>query len=345
MTFMSIKFQAYTALAALCIALALAGNCSRAADTPQEIQVPAWFKVSFLDLRDDIKEAAAAKKRVMIYFGQNGCPYCKRLMEVNFGDAAIAAKTRRHFDAVEINIFGSRDVVWLDGKTRSEKELAALLKVQFTPTLLFLDERGNVALRVNGYYPPARFVTALDYVAQHREHALSFAEFQKQQQPAARAASIPDEAFFRKPPYDFDRRSPAARPLAVFFEQPDCTDCNEMHLTSLQDADTRELLKRFDVYRIDLKSNAAVITPVGEKTTAAQWARTLNVQYTPSVLLFDGGGREIFRVETYVRRFHLQSALDYVAGGAYRQEPSFQRYIQARAEAKNERGERVDIMK
>src|ERR1051326_7981935 len=44
-----------------------------AADAPQEIVVPAWFKNSFLDLRDDIKEAAAARKRVMIYFGQNGC--------------------------------------------------------------------------------------------------------------------------------------------------------------------------------------------------------------------------------------------------------------------------------
>ncbi|MEO7727695.1 MAG: thioredoxin family protein, partial [Burkholderiales bacterium] len=223
---MSNKFPAYTAAAALCIALFFAAACAVAAGPVQEIEVPAWFKVSFLDLRDDIKEAAAAKKRVMIYFGQNGCPYCKRLMDVNFGDPAIAANTRRHFDAIEINIFGSRDVVWLDGKVRSEKEFAALLKVQFTPTLLFLDERGGVALRVNGYYPPARFVTALDYVAQHRERALSFAEFQKQQQPSAPAAAIPDEPFFRKPPYDFDRRRPAARPLAVFFEQPGCADCD-----------------------------------------------------------------------------------------------------------------------
>ena len=56
------KFQAYTALGALCIALMCAAG-AHAADTPQEIEAPAWFKISFLDLRDDIKEATAAKKR------------------------------------------------------------------------------------------------------------------------------------------------------------------------------------------------------------------------------------------------------------------------------------------
>lgn len=138
--------------------IALAANA-------QEIEAPAWFKHSFLDLRDDIREAAAANKHVMIYFGQNGCPYCKQMMEVTFSQKDIVDKTRRLFDAIEINILGSRDVTWLDGKARSEKDFAALLKVQFTPTLLFLDEKGGVALRANGYYPPHRFMAALDYVA------------------------------------------------------------------------------------------------------------------------------------------------------------------------------------
>jgi hypothetical protein len=37
--------------------------------------------------------------------------------------------------------------------------------VQFTPTLVFFDEKGGVALRVNGYYPPDRFLAALDAAA------------------------------------------------------------------------------------------------------------------------------------------------------------------------------------
>ena len=343
---MPIKLQAYTALAALCIALAgAAASLARAAESSPEIEIPAWFKNSFLDLREDIKEAAAAKKRVMVYFGQNGCPYCRRLMEVNFRQPAIVAKTRQHFDAIELNIFGSREVTWLDGKPRSEKEFAAQMKVQFTPTLLFLDEQGGIALRVNGYYPPARLMAALDYVAGHNERKASFAEFQARHLPAAAAMPLRIEPFFRKPPYNFDRRKPATRPLAIFFEQPDCVDCDELHATALKAALTRELLSRFDAYQLDLTSDAAVIGPGGEKTTAAQWAREINVLYAPSVIFFDTAGTEVFRVEAWTRTFHLQSALEYVATGAYRREPNFQRYIQARAEAIRAKGASIDLMK
>ena len=330
-------------LGLLCVALLSAAGAP-AADAPQEIAVPAWFKNSFLDLRDDIREAAANHKRVMIYFGQNGCPYCKKLMEVNFRQPDIIDKTRKHFDAIEVNIFGSRELTWRDGKTRSEKEFAALLRVQFTPTLMFLDEQGNIALRVNGYYPPRRLHAALDYVSQRNERKVSFAEFQKGYLREAAGGALRDAPFFRKPPYVFDRRLPAARPLAVFFEQRNCSDCDEMHATALKAELTRQLLSRFDVYRVDLDSSVAVTAPGGAQTTAAQWARDLNVLYAPSIVFFDGAGREVFRVEAYVRTFHLQSALDYVASGAYVKEPSFQQFIQARGDAIRRRGGRVDPM-
>jgi len=158
------KFQLYTALGVSCIAFACAFAPARAAGAPAEIEVPAWFKISFLDLRDDLKEAAAARKRLMLYFGQNGCPYCKQLMAVNFRTPAIVEKTRGNFDVVEINILGSREVTWIDGTVRTEKAFARYLKIGYTPTLLVVNERGAVVTRVNGYLPPAPFMAALDYV-------------------------------------------------------------------------------------------------------------------------------------------------------------------------------------
>lgn len=35
-----------------------------------------------------------------------------------------------------------------------EKSFAKSLRVQFTPTLLMLDEKGETVLRLNGYIPP-----------------------------------------------------------------------------------------------------------------------------------------------------------------------------------------------
>jgi thioredoxin-related protein len=50
-----------------------------------------------------------------------------------------------------------------------EKRFAALLKVQFTPTLVFFDEQAQVAHRINGYLPPEKFLAALEQALGRKE--------------------------------------------------------------------------------------------------------------------------------------------------------------------------------
>jgi thioredoxin-related protein len=126
---------------------------------------PTWFAPSLLDLREDLAEAAKEGRRLMVYFHQDGCPYCKQLVEVNFRDPVIVATMRRHFMAIDVNIFGDREVTWTDGRRMPEKQFAALMKVRFTPTLVFFDDRGKIVHRIDGYLPPDRFLAALDAAA------------------------------------------------------------------------------------------------------------------------------------------------------------------------------------
>src|SRR5690348_9522099 len=42
--------------------------------------VPAWFTDTFLDFPEDVRDAAKQGKRLLLYFGQDGCPYCRELM-------------------------------------------------------------------------------------------------------------------------------------------------------------------------------------------------------------------------------------------------------------------------
>ena len=51
----------------------------------------------------------------------------------------------------------------------------------------------------------------------------------------------------------------------------------------------------------------------------------------------------MFRIEGYLRPFHFATAFEYVAGGGYRDEPQFQRFIQKKAERLRERGEKVEL--
>ena len=311
---------------------------------PHAIDILSWFRETFLDLREDIREAAKAQKRLMIYFGQDGCPYCRELMRVNFTQKKLVDKTRRHLDAVALNIWGDREVTWIDGKVRSEKEFAVFLKVQFTPTLLFLDEKGSVALRLNGYYPPHKFNVALDYVAGKHEGKVSFADYLQRNVKEADSGTLHEQTFFLKPPFNFDRsRRPATKPLAVLFEQKHCAACDEMHALGFKDQATLALVGKFDVARLELFGKRPVVTPGGRRLSEEQWARELKVAYTPTLVFFDARGRDVFRIEAYLRPFHLASSFDYVASGAYRTQPNFQRYIQGRAENIRERGDKIDL--
>ena len=137
--------------------------------------LPPAFTETLLELPDDAAQAAKSGRRLLLYFGQQGCPYCKELMTTSFTQKDIADKVAKHFVAIGLDLFGDREVTWFDGKVRSEKELAKFLKVQFTPTVLLLDENGGTIARINGYYPPHRFSAALDYSIKRLEGRLDFA--------------------------------------------------------------------------------------------------------------------------------------------------------------------------
>jgi len=306
-----------------------------------DFAIPAWFKNSFLDLREDASEAAARGRTLMVYVGQDGCPYCAALFNTNFSQKSVVDYARAYFDAIDVNMWGDRAVVDFDGQSLTEKAFAAKHEVWFTPTLLFFDGKGKPLLRLNGYYPPRRFLAALRYVAEDRGKGETFAAYLARVAPPAAPGALIEEPFFARPPYDLNV---AASPIVVFFEQRDCDECLDLHRDVLDKADTRRQLARFRAIQLDRWSATPVVTPAGERTTARQWADELGIGYVPAAVFFDEG-REVMRVEAMFKAFHVQSVMDYVASRAYRTQPSFERYIQGRSDGLREAGVSVDLWK
>lgn len=313
-------------------------------ENPGFEQTPEWFKVSFLDLREDLREAREEGRGLMLYFYQDGCPYCKRLLEENFGDPAIAAYTREHFDVVALNMWGDREVSDLNGTVRSEKAFAQFARVMFTPTLILIDGDGKVALRINGYFPKPKFHAALEYVADGHHRKGKFRAWLAARSAAPTPATARVVPGAMAPPYELAARE-GGKPLVVLFEQGACDACDELHRDGVSRPEVREELARFDVLSLDMWSDTPLVTPEGARRTAEGWARELSIHYAPSLVMFDAEGREVFRTEAYLRPFHLRNALGYVASGAYREQPSFQRYIEGVADAMRERGEAVELMR
>jgi thioredoxin-related protein len=311
---------------------------------PGSVEFPSWFKNTFLDIGEDVAEAAAAHKRVLLFFYQDGCPYCKKLVEFNFTQHDIVTQMKKDIDVIALNMWGDREVTWVDGTVMSEKAFAVKMRVMFTPTLLFLDEKGKVALRVNGYYGPRKFKAALDYVATHQEGKERFAAYYNRIKPAPAAGKLHTENYI----LDTAKLSAPATSSSgyklVLFEQKDCPNCDELHQDVFKRKETLEQLRRFNIYQLDMWSRQPIVTPAGEKTTAREWAKQLDIKYAPSMVFFDGAGKEVFRAEAYLKSFHVQSVLDYIASGAYRKEPEFQRYIEGRGDRLRAKGVEIKLM-
>lgn len=297
---------------------------------------PDWFKLSFLELAEDLREAVAADQRgLIIYFGQKYCAYCKALLETNFGKPDIRAYTQRHFEVIGIDIHGSRSVTDFDGAQSNERSYALKQKVNFTPTLLFYDQDGREALRLSGYYPPYQFRAALEYVADGHYRQENFRSYLARADVpmVLETGGLDYEAFFLPPPYALSRtHRPGERPLIVFFEQSDCHACDILHTGPLLEPVIRERLWQFETVQLSLWGNAPVITPDGKRTTEAEWAEQLNLFYAPTLLFFDAHGREILRLDSVVQFYRLRNALDYVASGAYKEFPTLQRWRDAQGE-------------
>ena len=305
---------------------------------------PAWFKHSFLDLQEDVSEAAEEGKRVLLYFHQDGCPYCAKLLNENFSLKEIVDKTVEGFQVIAINMWGDTEVTDLDGEITTEKQLAEKLKVMYTPTLLFLDEQGRTVLRVNGYYPPHKFMTALDYVAGKQETRQSFRDYIASRQPVAASGKLHREAGHLKQPLDLQQAAASGKPLLVLMEMRQCPPCDELHQDILKRPPIRASLEQFDVALVDVWSSDPLVTPQGETLSSTEWAARLKLSYTPSMLFFDAQGREVFRTEAFLRGFHTHAAMDYVLSGSYQEQPSFQRYVQARADEMEAQGVHIDLM-
>ena len=307
---------------------------------PGHKEQPAWFKVSFLDLFEDIEEAADNNKRLLVYYYQDGCPYCEKLMEDNFSQRDIADKTQQYFDVVSINLWGDKEVTVGD-KTYTEKDFAEALKVQYTPTLLFFSENNKIVFRANGYYPPEKFSTLLDYIGKKQETTISYQDYMAKVNPQPATGFLHNDINSVNSVTDLSSQK---KPLLVMFEQRKCKTCDELHLDILKRKESINLLSDFNVLVVDMWSHQILTTPNGQKMKVRDWAKQLDVKYAPSLLFFDDKGNEVFRVDAYLKAFHTQSAMDYVSSGAYKTQSNFQRYIDERADHLREQGIEVNLM-
>ena len=131
-------------------AILFSGLSSAAAQLGDDgLHKPDWLRETFKDMREDLAEATAQSKRLLIMIEQRGCIYCTKMHEEVLVDPAIDRLIRDHYFVVQINLFGDVEVTDLDGTVLPEKAMATRWGVMFTPTLIFLPEQVEPGISVS----------------------------------------------------------------------------------------------------------------------------------------------------------------------------------------------------
>lgn len=121
-----------------CAAVAFMASSVFAADLGDDgLHKAPWMRDTFKDLSEDLEEANAEGKRLMIIIEQRGCIYCKKMHEEVFPIKEVADYISDNYFVVQINMFGDVEVTDFDGTALPEKDMVKKWGALFTPSILF----------------------------------------------------------------------------------------------------------------------------------------------------------------------------------------------------------------
>ncbi|MBW5290722.1 MAG: putative thioredoxin [Candidatus Ruthia sp. Asou_11_S2] len=297
-----------------------------------------WFKDSFLEITDDVDEAKQSNKHVLLFFHLDGCPYCDQMVK-DFNQPSLKKFIQQHFDVIAINIRGEKEVAINENQPLSEKELAAQVEVQYTPTVLFLNQKNEVVARTNGYRKPKKLKKVLDYVYNKAYAELTLAQYIETTKKTSNYQPQSHEMFQKIK--DF---STLKTPLTIIFEDKSCDACAYFYNTTLKDSAVVNEFNAFSVVRFDASSTQTIIDNKGNQTTPKDWVQQLKLNYRPGIVLFNEGD-EITRIDGFLYNFHFQEVLRYVSGDFYQEFATYNAYLAYRQRELLKQGIDIDIHK
>ncbi len=177
---------------------------------------------------------------------------------------------------------------------------------------------------------------------------------------AAVAQELGDDGLHKQPWFEetfLDMREDLAaagaqgKDLMILIEQRGCPYCKEMHEVNFNRPEIVNLIKKyFYVVHLNMWGDREATdfdgTVMSEKDLVRRWGAS----FTPTTLFFASDAADptdalVFVLPGYFKPFHHARALEYVAWDAYKDQPNFQRFVQARGDEMRAQGIEVDLWK
>ena len=149
-----------------------------------------FFDDTFGNYQEELDLARLdGKQGVLIFFEQEGCPFCHRMMTTVLNQPEVQDYYKKHFHIFSVDINGGLEVTDFQGHPASQKEFALRqYEVRATPVFAFFNLDGKLVARYTGATRNAReFLWLGEYVADGHYQSETFEQFKRGKQQASGA--------------------------------------------------------------------------------------------------------------------------------------------------------------
>lgn len=126
---------------------------------------------------EEAQELAEKNDKKIFVFGQaDWCHYCIKMEEEVFSKEETINTLNKYFYVVELTVDSDEELSF-NGETYTMSHLSGMLGIDATPTLFFIDEKGEFIARQPGFMPAEVLNNILTFVGTNTYKEMSFTEY------------------------------------------------------------------------------------------------------------------------------------------------------------------------
>lgn len=252
-----------------------------------------FFAQTFGDLPEELEEARkAGKLGLLLFFEQDGCPYCERMLKTILNQPAVQEWYRERFVSIAVDINGDVELTDVDGITLPSKVFAQHRRVKTTPTLSFIDLSGaEVYRRATMVSGVGEFMLMGQYIAEGRYTDTPWRDYAEEHPEVVNSATVQQVVDFR---HEAAATREGGLTLLLAVTREGCGYCAQLRREFLAPMiRSGEYADKVRIREMMMEPDTAVTDFAGKVTSTAEIAARYGVGITPTVLLLDSAGNPL----------------------------------------------------
>jgi thioredoxin-related protein len=131
------------------------------------------------DIDTDINQASVdanrTKKHLMLFLHKDNCGYCEKMI-FQLDEKNISRAIKKDFILLDINR-DDDEVIRYEDFNGTNRQFLKALKVDFYPTMVFINGSNKIIYNVHGYRDSKKLITILSYISTKSYKKMSLEDF------------------------------------------------------------------------------------------------------------------------------------------------------------------------